>query len=93
GYTKGAPFDMLDYRSAMDLWSAHRADRQALIANSSVKVRAPGTNLPPLMLDMLATTSDFFPMFDVPFEYGSAWTPADGKDRARVAVISSEPAP
>ncbi|MGH8148195.1 MAG: ABC transporter permease [Rhodanobacteraceae bacterium] len=90
GYTKGAPFDMLDYRSAMDLWSAHRADRQALIANSSVKVRAPGTNLPPLMLDMLATTSDFFPMFDVPFEYGSAWTPADGKDRARVAVISSD---
>ena len=89
GYTKGGPLDMLDYRSAVDLWSAHRADRQALIANSDVKVSAPGTNLPPLMLHMLATTSDFFPMFSVPFEYGSAWTPSDDADRARVAVISS----
>jgi len=90
GYTKSGPLDMLDYRSAVDLWSAHRADRQALIANSSVKASAPGTDLPPLMLDMLATTSDFFPMFDVPFEYGSAWTPSDDTDRARVAVISSD---
>ena len=90
GYTKSGPLDMLDYRSAVDLWSAHRADRQALIANSSVKVRAPGTNLPPLMLDMLATTSDFFPMFNVPFEYGGAWTPSDDADHARVAVISSD---
>jgi putative ABC transport system permease protein len=90
GYTKGGPLDMLDYRSAVDLWSAHRADRQALIANSDVKVSAPGTNLPPLMLHMLATTSDFFPMFNVPFEYGSAWTPSDDADRARVAVISSD---
>ena len=90
GYTKSGPLDMLDYRSAVDLWSAHRADRQALIANSSVKVSAPDTNLPPLMLDMLATTSDFFPMFDVPFEYGSVWTPSDDANHARVAVISSD---
>ena len=90
GFTKGGPLDVLDYRSAVDLWGAHRADRQALIANSDVKVRAPGTNLPPLMLHMLATTSDFFPMFKVPFEYGSAWTPSDDADRARVAVISSD---
>ena len=82
------PLDMLDYRSAVDLWSAHRADRQALIVDSSVKVRAPEANLPPLMLTMLSTTSDFFPMFNVPFEYGSGWTPADDENRARVAIIS-----
>jgi len=29
-------------------------------------------------------------MFNVPFEYGSAWTPSDDADRARVAVISSD---
>ena len=84
------PLDMMDYRSAMDLWSAHRADRQALIVDSPVKVRAPSVNRPPLMLTMLSTTSDFFPMFDVPFEYGSAWTPSDDANRARVAVISSD---
>ncbi|MGH8114071.1 MAG: ABC transporter permease [Rhodanobacteraceae bacterium] len=88
GGTHREPPDMLDYRSAVDLWSAHRANRQALIADSPVKVSAPGTNHPPLMLTMLSTTSDFFPMFDVPFEYGGAWTQADGANRARVAVIS-----
>jgi putative ABC transport system permease protein len=89
GYAKGGPLDMLDYHSAVDLWSAHRADRQALTAGSSVKVRAPGSTQPPLMLPMLATTADFFPMFDVPFRYGHAWTAADDAGRARVAVISS----
>ncbi|HKV66097.1 MAG TPA: ABC transporter permease [Rhodanobacteraceae bacterium] len=84
------PLDMMDYRSAIDLWSAHRADRQALIVDSPIKVRAPSANRPPLMLTMLSTTSDFFPMFDVPFEYGSAWTPSDDASRARVAVISSD---
>ncbi|MGN6790553.1 MAG: ABC transporter permease [Rhodanobacteraceae bacterium] len=90
GGARREPPDMMDYRSAVDLWSAHRADRQALIADSPIKVSAPGTGRPPLMLTMLSTTSEFFPMFEVPFEYGSPWTPADGENRARVAVISSD---
>jgi len=84
------PLDVMDYRSAVDLWSAHRANRQTLIANSQVKVRAPEANVPPLMLNMLATTSDFFPMFSVPFEYGNGWSADDDQKRARVAVISSD---
>ncbi|MGH8306643.1 MAG: ABC transporter permease [Gammaproteobacteria bacterium] len=83
------PLDMMDYRSAVDLWSAHRADRQALIVDSSIKVRAPDANRPPLMLTMLSTTSDFFPMFEVPFEYGGAWSQQDDANHSRVAVISS----
>lgn len=84
------PLDVLDYRSAVDLWSAQRADRQTLIVNSQIKVRAPATNLPPLMLNMLSTTSDFFPMFAVPFEYGQGWSAQDDANHARVAVISSD---
>lgn len=90
GYTHGNPLDMLDHRSAVDLWSAHRADRQTLIVNSPVKVHVPHSTRPPLMLTMLSTTADFFPMFDVPFQYGSAWTPNDDALHARVAVISSD---
>ena len=89
-YSDRHPLDTMDYRSAIDLWSAHRADRQALVVDSPVKVRAPGSTRPPLMLTLLSTTSDFFPMFGVPFEYGGAWTPADDAGRARVAVISSD---
>jgi putative ABC transport system permease protein len=39
---------------------------------------------------MLSTTSDFFPMFDVPFRYGNGWTAQDDESHARVAVISSD---
>ena len=89
-YNPRHPLDAMDYRSAVDLWSARRADRQAIVVQSPVKVSAPSVDRPPLMLSMQSTTSDFFPMFDVPFEYGSAWTPADEAARARVAVISSD---
>ncbi|HJU09179.1 MAG TPA: ABC transporter permease [Rhodanobacteraceae bacterium] len=83
------PLDMLDYQSATDLWSSHRADRQALITSSQIKARAPETNLPPLMLQMLSTTADFFPMFDVPFRYGHGWSADEDARHARVAVISA----
>lgn len=84
------PYPVMDYRSATDLWNAHRADRQALITTSSVKVRAADSGRPPLILGMLSTTSDFFPMFDVPFQYGSGWSSQDDQRRARVAVISAD---
>ena len=89
-WTNTHPLDVLDYRSAVDLWSAQRADRQTLIVNSQIKVRASQVNLPPLMLDMLSTTADFFPMFAVPFAYGQGWSAQDDADHARVAVISSD---
>lgn len=84
------PWDMMDYRSALDLWSAHRADRQAMVTSSSVRLTAPGVNQPAVMAPMLSTTSDFFPMFEVPFRYGNAWTAHDDGSRARVAVISAD---
>lgn len=84
------PMDKLTYQSAMDLWSSHKADRQAIVVESPVKLRAPDTMLPPLMLPMLSTTADFFTMFDVPFRYGGPWRAEDDAARARVAVISSD---
>ena len=84
------PYDMMDYRSAVDLWSAHRADRQALFAHGQMKLTSPTSKLPPLMARVLSTTSDFFPMFDVPFRYGHGWSAQDDADRTRIAVISSD---
>jgi putative ABC transport system permease protein len=83
------PMDVMDYRSAMDLWSAHRADRQTLVVDSPVKVMAPASNTPPLMLTLQSTTADFFSMFDVPFQYGGSWHADDDARRSRVAVISA----
>lgn len=83
------PLDVLDYRTAIDLWSANQADQQTLVVDSQIKLRAPDTQVPPLMLSMASVTSDFFPMFDVPFQYGRGWSKDDDTARARVAVISS----
>ncbi|MDF3981527.1 ABC transporter permease [Luteibacter sp. PPL201] len=89
GYEGGdEPPDVMDYRSAMDLWRAGRADRQTLIVDSQLRVTAPDARTPPLMGQMLSTTADFFPMFDVPFLYGSGWSADDDAKQAHVAVIS-----
>ena len=89
-YKHPEPMDRMDYRSAMDLWSAHKADRQAIVIDSQLKVRLPGSDKRPTMEAMLSTTSDFFPMFAVPFQYGAGWSAADDAQKARVVVISSE---
>ena len=45
-------------------------------------------DLPVEQLGGLAVDSDYFPMFEVPFLHGSAWTRADDEARARVIVLS-----
>jgi putative ABC transport system permease protein len=43
---------------------------------------------PVVNLEGIATTADFFPMFELPFRYGQGWTAADDAKEARVAVLS-----
>src|SRR3546814_15297463 len=80
GATRREPLDMIDYRSAVDLWSAARADRQTMVAHSPVKLQAPGPQRPPSTGTMLSTTQDSFPMFDVPFRYGRSEERRVGKE-------------
>lgn len=84
------PPDMLDYVSAMDLWRARRADRQAIVVDSRIKLQSPDTRQPPLMTQMLSTHADFFPMFGAPFAHGGGWSAEDDDRRSRVAVISHD---
>ncbi|WP_286071947.1 ABC transporter permease [Stenotrophomonas sp. 57] len=83
------PHDVLDYRTAHDLWSAGQADRQTLVVVNPVKLRADHAGSVPLMGSSISTTADFFAMFDVPFRFGRAWTADDDQRRGRVAVISA----
>src|SRR6185295_1925233 len=43
---------------------------------------------PVMELEGIATTRDFFAMFETPFRYGQAWTPADDERAGRVAILS-----
>ncbi len=82
------PPDLMDYTSAVDLWKSARADRQALVASGPIQLLPTGESRMSFDADMLATTHDFFPMFDVPLQYGGPWSSADDTARANVAVIS-----
>ena len=85
----GLPFD-LTYTDAMALMRQHRAVRQTAMypivptiypADPAQKSRSvPGH----------AVYASFFPMLDVPFQYGSGWSSADDAQHARVVVIDSE---
>ncbi|MDI9237687.1 ABC transporter permease [Lysobacter sp. LF1] len=67
-----------------------RADRQALMTAGSVAVEPQRQGVVPFLSSGRYTSADFFPMFDVPFQYGGGWKPSDDEGRARVAVISRD---
>src|SRR5678816_417558 len=82
------PNDQLTRYDAEALLKARRADRQALMTGGGVSVQPQGSTLKPFSADSRYTSADFFPMFDVPFQFGGGWDAAADDARARVAVIS-----
>ncbi|GAB3097275.1 ABC transporter permease [Lysobacter terrae] len=89
GYHPGEdPPNQLTRLDAENLLKAKRADRQALMTGGGVAVQPQRADLLPFSADARYTSADFFPMFDVPFLYGSGWNEAADEAHARDAVIS-----
>jgi putative ABC transport system permease protein len=82
------PEVQMSYPDGVNLLKARRADRQALMAGGATVVQPDDATIEPFMIDARYTTTDFFTMFDVPFQYGSGWTDADDEAHARDVVIS-----
>lgn len=61
--------------------------RQAMMVGGSVAVEPDDSSLKPFQIDGRYASSDFFPMFEVPFLYGKGWTAADDDQHSRVVVI------
>jgi putative ABC transport system permease protein len=88
GYTPGEePADQLTRYDAETLLKEHRGDRQAMMTGGELAVEPQRAGLAPFSLSSRYATSDFFPMFDVPFAFGGGWTPQDDANRSRVVVI------
>jgi len=90
---KGAdaePQDALDYADAMALQRDHRATLQSAMYLISPSVIPSGAGRHPINVSGHAVYSEFFPMLDVPFEYGSGWGADADTQRAEVAVISNK---
>lgn len=67
-----------------------RGKHQAMMTGGGVVIEPERADLSPFQVVARFTSADFFPMFDVPLQYGSAWTTAQDNARARVAIISEE---
>ena len=85
-----APNGNLTWPDAMNLLRAHRADRQAAMASGSAPIRPLQGSLRPFFQSGHYVTTDFFPMFDVPFRAGGGWSAQEDEQHARVIVLNAE---
>ena len=75
GFTPGdEPQEQMTRFDAEELLRQERADRQAVMTGGTLPVEAADGRIQPFSVDSRYTSADFFPMFDVPFRYGAAWT-------------------
>ena len=84
------PPEQMAYLDAKALYDAGKAFRQVTSYVTSRVIQPDGDDARPFELDVRATTADFFPMFDVPFEFGAAWDHASDQAEERVTVLSRE---
>jgi putative ABC transport system permease protein len=82
------PPEQLTWTDGMYLLHAKRAMKQALMTGGMVPLQPAQSSIDPFRAIALYTSSDFFPMFGVPFKYGNGWSEAEDDGKARVVVIS-----
>lgn len=90
GMTANTGYHRIKLGDAQALLGAHRAVRQTVVADMAAdEVSGDGRHAQRQQL-ILATTSDFIPMFGVTLRYGRDWTPAEDANRAPVVVIDTD---
>ncbi|HRO27534.1 MAG TPA: ABC transporter permease, partial [Luteimonas sp.] len=91
GFTPGEEpdFQMTRFDSEA-LLRDKRADRQAMMTGGGLSITPERSDTPPFVSRARYTSADFFPMFDVPFLHGSAWSAKEDEAQARVVVLSRE---
>lgn len=82
--------EQLTYRDATYLWQAQKAKRQSIQAGMAAVIEPADKEVLPFMVQGRANSADFFPMFDVPFLYGSGWDHQADLKKERVIVINAE---
>lgn len=91
GYRPGEePETQLTRFDAEALLAQKRALRQVMTSGGGVVVTTEKSGATPELVDARYASSDFFPMFDVPLQFGRGWTAAEDEGKARVVVVSKE---
>ena len=89
-FDNGDPPDQLTYRDAATLWQAKKAPRQSIAAGAAGVIEPADKEALPFMAQGRGNSADFFPMFDVPFLYGSGWDEQADINKEFVVVINAE---
>lgn len=76
------------YRDAVNLMKQAPAPLQNAMFRSETILHPADAEKPPFFVASRVTTRNFFPMFDVPFEYGGSWSKQDDADAHQVVVLS-----
>jgi putative ABC transport system permease protein len=84
------PPDQVTYIDAMALMKSGKAFRQVASNRSGLVLEPQGEGERPFSVDTRNTWADFFPMFQLPFIYGSGWDDSADQNLERVVVLSKE---
>jgi putative ABC transport system permease protein len=82
--------EQISYIDAVGLMNAKAAHRQTAMYKTGAALTPANPQLLPFQVQIRATYTDFFSMFDTPFLLGGAWSADDDKNHADVAVITQK---
>ncbi|HEY5800134.1 MAG TPA: ABC transporter permease [Burkholderiaceae bacterium] len=89
-YTPGdvPGFPLMSYPDAVNLLQSKQGVRRTALYDVGGSIEPATAGMPVIDTDGIATTADYFAMFEVPFLHGGAWSAEDDKRAAKVAVLS-----
>lgn len=90
GRTSNDPPDAMDYTDAVALLRDRKAAKQTVMYPVGLSLVPDNPQSTPFLAMGYATTSDYFSMFEVPFQYGAGWPVSDDTNHASTAVISAK---
>ena len=82
------PPQLLTYRDATYLYGAKAASRSVVMYKSGALLLPERNGVKPFNAQLRVTTHEFFPMFDVPFQYGQGWDAAADEGPQPVVVLN-----
>jgi putative ABC transport system permease protein len=82
--------EQISYIDAVGLMNAKAAPRQSAMYKTGAALTPANPNVMPFQVQIRATYTDFFSMFQTPFSAGGPWSADDDKNHADVAVITQK---
>jgi len=90
GIRPGDPPKHITYRDMIGLMASDIPEHETGVAAARIFVFPDDRKLRPYQTVVRLCHADFFPMFDVPFRYGSGWGRGVGESLEHVVVLSQE---